>query len=138
MVVAAKGLQFAKPELGDITVVWFAVMDDGCGHGAAFGCAEFAQRVAHQVMPSALTPAAIVVWATAIVAASSRIQGMRLVHGAHENGCWHGRRFGARFRSYDGKTNARVRFARPQLERGATAAGASAGAFCATGRTAGA
>jgi hypothetical protein len=43
VVIAAKGLQFAKPEARHVAAMVFDVMDDGCGHGTAFSLAEFAQ-----------------------------------------------------------------------------------------------
>jgi len=78
MVHAAEGLQLAEPELFDVAVMVFDVVDDVGYDGAAFGGAELAQRVASKVLAPALAPAREVVWAASGVAALATTAGMQI------------------------------------------------------------
>ena len=81
MVLAAKRLQCAKPELHRIAVVILDVVHDVGRYGATFGFAQFAERVACEMVAPSFAPAAVVVWTAAIVTAASRIQRMGSAHG---------------------------------------------------------
>jgi hypothetical protein len=85
--ISAKGFEFAEVEFRTVALMRFAVVDDSSWPHQADGEAPFAQRPAHELMPSEPTPAPIVVRATsriAALAATFRMQGVDVAaaHGA--------------------------------------------------------
>jgi len=66
MVLAAKRLQLAEPECFHVAVMVLAVVDDVGYDGAAFGFADLAQWMCHEMVAPALAPAASVIRTAAI------------------------------------------------------------------------
>jgi hypothetical protein len=67
--IAAEALELTKVELGTVTVMRFAVVNDGCGSHELDGKAPFAQRLAPELMPSNAPPSPIVVGSATSIAA---------------------------------------------------------------------
>jgi len=67
--VSAKAFELAEVELGAVTVMRFAVVDDGCGSHEVDSEATLAKRLAPELVTAKASPSPVVVGATSSVAA---------------------------------------------------------------------
>jgi len=84
--VSAKAFELAEVELGAVTVMRFAVVDDGCGSHEVDSEATLAKRLAPELVTAKASPSPIVVGAASVVAALATTFGMQTDEGigAHE------------------------------------------------------